>query len=911
MGRTIISAAIALSLLIGYQLAEFPIEQASHQSEEASPDGRAEFEHARLVDPATGEIPKNIRMRELAFASSIGMNNAAREGELEMEFTQVGPYNVGGRTRAFAIDNSDSDVYFAGGVSGGVWKSIDAGASWIRVTAPEDHAAVSCISQDPRAGKSNIWYYGSGEVSGNSASKSFSAYYRGSGIYKSTDDGDTWTLLEETAALIHKASDWDAVFRVLVDPVRADSDIVMAAMSEGIMRSNDGGDTWNTTLFANDAGFTDIQVTTSGTYYAAISSDGGSNRGFWRSTDGLNWTNITPAGFPNTHGRTLMAIYPGDQTKVYFFSATTGSGTEGNSLWKYRYLSGDGTGTGAIWSDRSAGLPDRQESRHRLNLNNGYCQALGVKPDDEDMVYVGGTNLFRSSDGFQDTLNTDHIGGYRIQWDSNFTYRSGVHYPDQQTITFDPNDPDLMISTSDGGLHRTYNCGDSGFVWESMSNGYVVSQFYGIAIDRATAGSEEIMGGLQDRGTFWTNDTDPSEPWTSVRGADGAWCWIEDGGGHQYSSTQYANVRRASINAQGELDDWVKLIPNYMYDGNYPFLFVHPFTLDPLDNDIMYLPRYNTDQNVHEIWRNDDLPAADNEDLSSWWKIASGTGIVTTITASEKDQGTIYYGTSQGHIYRLTDAHTGGNQTPELISAGITSGSYTTCISIDPYDSDRIMAVFSNYNVISLWLSEDAGENWEAIEGNLRGNPDPGVPPALYYLGDGPSFRWAEMAMTDSGYVYFIGTSVGLFSTRELDGDSTEWKMEGANTIGNVVVDMLDYREEDQWLVVGTHGNGIYTSNISFAENNDTVQGVGEFSKAGRVELSLFPNPTKDLIAINLDLPIDGKVTVLDQLGRPLDRLTLTSGKAEYNTSHLGAGQYFIKVETEVDVAVSSFMKTN
>ena len=167
------------------------------------------------------------------------------------------------------------------------------------------------------------------------------------------------------------------------------------------------------------------------------------------------------------------------------------------------------------------------------------------------------------------------------------------------------------------------------------------------------------------------------------------------------------------------------------------------------------------------------------------------------------------------------------------------------------------------------------------------------------------------MAMTDSGYVYFIGTSVGLFSTRELDGDSTEWKLEGANTIGNVVVDMLDYREEDQWLVVGTHGNGIYTSNISFAENNDTVQGVGEFSKAGRVELSLFPNPTKDLIAINLDLPIDGKVTVLDQLGRPLDRLTLTSGKAEYNTSHLGAGQYFIKVETEVDVAVSSFMKTN
>jgi hypothetical protein len=905
MGRTLISAAIALSLLVGYQLSELPIDQERIETEVASPDGRAEYEHARLVNPATGQIPKNIRMRELAFASSLGMNNASRGGELEMEFTQIGPYNVGGRTRAFAIDRTDTDTYFAGGVSGGVWKSTDAGASWNRVTASEDHAAVSCISQDPRSGKSNIWYYGSGEVSGNSASKSFSAYYRGSGIYKSTDNGDTWTLLDETATLIHKASDWDAVFRVLVDPVRADSDVVVAAMSEGIMRSNDGGETWKTSLFANDARFTDVQVTTSGTYYAAIGSDGGANRGFWRSTDGLNWTDITPSGLPNTHGRTLMAIYPGDQTRVYFFSVTPGAGNEGNSLWKYRYLSGDGTGTGAIWSDRSAGLPDRQESRYRLNLNNGYCQALGVKPDDEDMVYVGGTNLFRSSDGFQDTLNTDHIGGYRIQWDTNFTYRSGVHYPDQQTITFDPNDPDLMISTSDGGLHRTYNCGDSGFVWESMSNGYVVSQFYGIAIDHGTPGSEEVMGGLQDRGTFWTNDTDPSEPWTSVRGADGAYCWIEDGGGHQYSSTQYANVRRASINAQGELDDWIKVMPEELNNAG-GFLFVHPFTLDPVDNDIMYLPYQG------QIWRNDDLPAADDEDLTSWRHISTSTGLITTIAASEAEQGVVYYGTSQGTIFRLDDAHNSGTQTPQLVSTGITSGSYASCISIDPYDADRVIVAFSNYSVISLWLTEDGGDNWEAIEGNLKGNPDVGVPPSLYYLSDGPSIRWAEMAMTDSGYVYFIGTSVGLFSTRELDGDSTEWKMEGVNTIGNVVVDMLDYREEDQWLVVGTHGNGIYTANVSFApEDNDTIQGIGEFSKADHVDVSLYPNPTTDILSISLDLPLNGNVTVLDQLGRPLDRMKLTNGRGDYNTSRLSAGQYYIKVETEIDVAVSSFIKTN
>ena len=860
----------------------------------SSPDGRAEYEFNRIVDPATGEVPRNIRMRELAYASQLPKFGSGRDSELSVSFTRIGPYNIGGRTRAFAIDHSDPDIYLAGGVSGGMWKSEDAGESWNRVTAPEDHSAVSCVSQDPRTGKENIWYYGSGEVSGNSASKSFSAYYRGSGIYKSIDGGESWDLLPSTSALMHKASDWDAVFRVLVNPVRNDSDVVYAAMSEGIMRSNDGGSTWKNSLPANNATFTDVKMTSSGFLYAAISADGGaSNKGFWRSEDGFDWTEITPDGFPNSFGRSLISIYPGDETRVYFLSVTPGTGTSSNSLWKYRYLSGDGTGTGGIWENRSSGLPIDD-----LNLYNGYCQVLGVKPDDEDMVYVGGTNLFRSSNGFADTNSTDHIGGYRIDWDTNFTYRSGVHYPDQQNIVFHPSNPDIMISTTDGGIHRTENCGDSGFVWESLSNGYVVSQFYGIAIDHGTPGSEEVMGGLQDRGTFWTNDTDPNTLWTSVRGADGAYCWIEDGGGHQYSSTQYARVRRASINAQGELDEWVKLIPDALQDGG-GFLFVHPFTLDPIDNNIMYLPYFG------RVWRNDDLAAADNEDLSPWKQISSGSGTITTIAASPSEQGVVYYGTSNSLIYRLDDAHSSGSVNLELISGGISNGGYASCIAIDPYDADRVIVVYSNYNTVSLWLTEDAGESWEPIEGNLVGTKAANVPPQLFYISDGPSTRWAEIAMTDSGYVYFLGTSVGLFSTRKLAGDSTVWKQEGAETIGNVVVDMLEYRESDQWLVVGTHGNGIYAGSVGFESIPDTTTNIATVLNN---DFDVYPNPSSDVINVRFESNGNREITVLDELGRPVLRKRAAGLMIQLNLESLSTGLYFLKSNMDGKVSVKKII---
>ena len=204
---------------------------------------RLTWQRNRLADPATGEIPKGIRKRELAYAHSL-QKMAKTTGKANQEFNwqALGPYNVGGRTRAFAIDVTNENVMLAGGVSGGMWRSIDAGTTWSKVTKQYQHHSITCIVQDTRVGKTNTWYYGTGEAFGNSASKSFSANYLGNGVYKSTDNGLNWDTLTATVSGTPQKFDiWDHIWRVAVDASVDTADIVYAALEKFVYRSVDGG----------------------------------------------------------------------------------------------------------------------------------------------------------------------------------------------------------------------------------------------------------------------------------------------------------------------------------------------------------------------------------------------------------------------------------------------------------------------------------------------------------------------------------------------------------------------------------------------------------------------------------------------------------------------------------------------
>lgn len=879
---------LLLSIPIGLIIWLSQVNKADEEQDKHTPTGRMEFEINRLADPATGEIPPFIRQKEMKL-----YNKLAAEKHLDksgsQDFAHVGPYNVGGRTRALAIDVSNPNVYFAGAVSGGIWRSVDAGATWTKVSHPSSHAAVSCIAQDTRTGKRNTLYYGSGESIGNSASKSFSAYYRGSGMYKSTDGGLTWNKIASTATQVNKASNWDFIHAIALDASRNDSDIIYAALKRGIFRSNDGGTTWSNVIpTTQDASFSHVMVSSTGIVYASISSNGGNNGGFWRSENGLTWKKITSPSFPITHVRTVFDIAPSNENILYFFSGTPGTGANGASLWKYQYLSGDGSGSGGAWTNLSPNIPDSN-----LNLFNGYCMVVKIKPDDHNVVFMGGNNLYRTLTGFQDTINVHIVGGYSVFGDSTYNTRLGYQHPDQQNMVFHPNDPDFMLASTDGGVHRTLKAADTIIKWTSLNNGYLSSQFYAIGIDHGTDGSSVIIGGLQDQGTYWTKSLNPNTLWKSVRGSDGAYVAVEDGGEVYYISTQYANIRRYILDNNGNNLHNVKVMPPSLPTGSgNSWLFVHPFTLDPVDNNIMYLPYGG------EVWRNDNLVVADSGDLTPWMKIADVSGNVTTIAASEAQQGNLFLGTSNGSIYLIENAHTGGTKIPQLISGNMGSSAYASCIAIDPNDNSKIIAVFSNYNAISIWYTENKGQSWVPIEGNLKGDTDPGVPPSLYYIGNGPSIRWAEIIPTETGNRYFVGTSIGLYSTNLLQGDSTVWMLEGENSIGNVVVDMLDYRQSDHFLAVGTHGNGIFTTNVIPNFLDVKENGKRQLSDA----LSIYPNPASSLtnLVYNLTSAADVNIELFDLKGAKVSdvftgRKESGSHSQRLNTTALNPSVYYVK----------------
>jgi len=869
---------------------------ATVQEETPSPIGRWDYELMRLADPVTGEMPEGIRMRELAFSSTLPKYRGSRDS-VAMTFKSVGPYNLGGRTRAFAIDVTNSNTYIAGAVSGGIWRSTNAGQTWKKVTRPEDHHATSCITQDTRTGKENTWYYSSGEVTGNSASKSFSAYYRGSGVWKSIDSGLTWTLIQSTATEAQKSTDWDEVHAISIDPLALDSDVVLAATKKGIMRSADGGDSWEVSLGSNGtADYTYVTVSSTGVYYAAISSNVTATAGMYRSPDGINWTKISPNGFVGNHSRTLISIAPSNEDVVYFFSEAPGVGENGSAFYKYEYLSGDGSGTGGDWTNRTSGLASAS-----FNPYGGYCQVLKVKPDDENMVFLGGTSLYRSKNAFADTFQVTRIGGYSIDGREEWGYFNGggEHYPDQQNLFFDPQDPDVLVSTTDGGVHRANDCTLDTMYWDNLNNGYISSQFYGIAIDQATAGSHTIIGGLQDRGTWWSNDADDMNDWTHIRGADGAYCDVEDGGGHFYLSTQYANIQRRVIDQNAQTVDNENIMPKQLGRGSgNGWLFVHPFTLDRVNNDVMYLPNYGS------IWRNLNITSPDSTTLfSSWKQICDVGGRITAVSASESHQGVVYFGTSNSRIYRLDSAHLNQSVAPIPASDSISNGGYASNIAIDPNDPLKAIAVFSNYNCKSLWYTTDGGADWESIEGNLKGESEPGVPASLSHISDGPSIRWAEIVPTEGGNIYFIGTSIGLFSTQELNGDSTVWVQQGVETIGNVVVDMLFYRESDGWLVVGTHGNGIYTANIEYF-----VIGQEELSfEQSTLDFDVYPNPASDQVHIRVNETGSYGVELYDQMGRMVYKTQLADKRQHYNVLSSFRplpGTYYLRLSNGSDVAM-------
>ncbi|MBT5990853.1 MAG: hypothetical protein HOG71_08350, partial [Bacteroidetes bacterium] len=385
---------------------------------------RVSWELNRLIDPSTGKIPANMTFREMKFAEQLPKNYGIGTYRGDV-WVNRGPFNIGGRTRAAALDIENENILFAGGVSGGLWRSIDAGSSWSKITPSNQFLSISSLAQDKRIGKTNTWYYGTGEAYGNSASGS-GAYFYGNGVYKSIDKGLTWTQLESTVSNNTTDFDpWDITWRIQTDQSNDTQDVVYVAALRRLYKSIDGGQNWNLELGgASGSYFTDVAVSSTGVVYATMSSDG-NQKGIWRSEDCSNWVNILPLDtFPAEYERIVLEIDPNNENVVYFLAHTPGFGKlslnyrgneDWNSLWKYRYIRGNGADSNAIWENLSENIPSTgTASFDNFNAQGSYNLVVRVKPDDSNMVFIAGTNIYRSSDAFTTSNHTVQLGGYGV-----------------------------------------------------------------------------------------------------------------------------------------------------------------------------------------------------------------------------------------------------------------------------------------------------------------------------------------------------------------------------------------------------------------------------------------------------------------------------------------------------------------
>ncbi|OFY49606.1 MAG: hypothetical protein A2W85_06995 [Bacteroidetes bacterium GWF2_41_31] len=887
----------------------------------------AEVEYLKTRDPNTNAVPASIRAKELSFAATLPeKKNAGRS----QDWIHRGPVNMGGRMLCVAFDVDDENHLLAGSASGGMWQSADKGLSWEKVTPANGEQSATCIAQDTRPGKTNTWYYGTGEIL-NTTERNVSTNVRtigvGNGIFKSNDHGTSWQPL--TSTLGGNQGELEEVFqgiwRIVTDPASADKDIVYAACYGAIMRSINGGESWDITLgdLTNKSFATDIAITSQGVLYAALSSYSTSimrpqKAGIWRSEDGIIWTEITPEGIPDVTRVMKLALAPSNENVLYLMTEKpsavnvpySGIFNSDNTFWKYTYSETNGSG---IWEDRTEnmfghGKGDFLSYPNALISYGGYTFVLGVKPDDENVVFMGGMSLFRSDNGFADSLQTTWMGGDPFDMDS-------IHmlHPDQHGLAFLPSNPNVYYAACDGGIVFTEDCMADPVFWIRRNTNLITSQFYSVTIDRAGEGDDWVLGGLQDNNWYYSVTDDPGQWWFSVDlYYDGFSCKLADY--HEYAivAAYSGNIWTTLFDEDMHTKDIFYQTPdtllsfyNPIIGSNPAFPFYCNFALDPNNNSTFYLPTINS------IWRKEDMKAAasDTSLRNVGWARLNNINLsesveISAISLSTNPANTLFYGTNNGHVYKMVNAQTGDPVPVEITGDDFPLNAYVACIDVDPADANKLFTVFSNYGVKSVYYSEDGGTNWTHVSGNLEEYPDG--------TGAGPSLRWVKTLNYEGSTVYFAGTSVGIYSTTFLRGDTTLWEHEGPQNMGSIMVDMIDARESDGFVAVATQGNGIYSTNYIPASS------VGESQDNQVVKLSNFPNPFQNQTTIQYQLAHAGEVNLamMDMNGRMIR--PLFSGQKQKGNHSLGLtsdglspGMYLVQLKLDHSVYIHKIVIGN
>jgi hypothetical protein len=588
-GTGIAAAGLVVLTAFGFQKESKSLYKPSGEIEinlgeegEENASGAIQWRLNRLKNVNTGVVEyADLLAAQIAAKNSI---QSARQSQpvstASVAWNELGPDNVGGRTRALLIDQNNSNHMIAGGVGGGLWESFDGANNWQRVAGffnvPGVNINICCIAQGP----DGTIYAGTGETSFYFDFGTGAGGFPGDGIYKSSDGGVTWSQIPATAPTIQgdPSQVWAAVNRIAVDPTNALH--IYAATNRGLKITTDGGATWTSPTSMANLTSTDVEVASGGRVMATYG-----HRPYLSTDYGATWTAVGAStnGFSaTTPARTELAIAPSDPNYVYAFCA--GSSSTGNQMLGV-WVSIDG---GSSWT-QVCGAGNAQFDP--FNQSQGvYDNIVSVDPTNPQRAVFAGVECWEWT-----MITTNPPAG---QWN-----RISLEFPDspfnpyyvhsdKHAIVWHPTQTGTFYIGCDGGVFRTtnYHTNSNPPMWTAMNSGYNVMQCYSIAFDHENLDRSIAVAGTQDNGTqFIDHQGNTMMSATEIQGGDGAQCEMSflntDG---IFTSTYYGEVHRSSnYGSTGSqfYDTRITGLANY---GNAGFAnFVTPIRLWESVNDVL------------------------------------------------------------------------------------------------------------------------------------------------------------------------------------------------------------------------------------------------------------------------------------------------------------------------------------
>lgn len=779
-----------------------------------------------------------------ALANGEQQANAMASASTSLSWQEVGPDTlnngwdfpepVSGRLLAVAFDPQNSQIIYMGSAQGGIWKSTDGGSHWQPLTDFMPSLAINSIAIDAK--NPNIIFAGTGEDNLSCDS------YQGMGILRSTDGGQTWTVLGQSLFA------GTGIGNILLDPRfegnassehliigagfagRSNSSTESCDDSQpagqvppyGVFLSNDGGQTFTESLsvgsfadFPFELGTSDMVMspTNPNVIYAAEQIEG-----IFESTDaGHTWTNLnTPkSGMPAPESgfdRIQLAISQSDPSVLY--SAYSNVVFLGTHMQAFRTTNG-----GTSWTSLKS-VPD---------VCDGQCwydMPITVSPTDPNTVFIGGNanysyvftlfgfptgpkdctsikalsnlpadcnaTVVKSSDGGK-TWQDISLGDVATSGpNTGFPVGQYTLHPDDHAIVFDPNNPNVMYTGNDGGLFVTT---DGGHSWNNLNRGLGTLQFQSVSV----SSNGQIFGGTQDNGTEkFTPQTGTT--WTSVDGGDGGLAQVDPSNPNTIYHT-YAGVSLARSDDDGQT--WNEI--------DFPFLsdagsFYPPFAVAPSKSSTLYFGTYR-------VWRSDDKGgtgaasdwSAVSPDLTGGLGNGCNFSCITFVAVSPVNPNVVVIGTGGGLLWESTNADSASPTWTEIDNAH-TPSRFVTQVVFAPNSADTAYVTYSGFN-------EDdprAGGHLFRISGISSGTP-------TFTEIDGQNGNNSQHALpdlpTNSVLVdpldpsqLFVGADFGVYVSP--NGGNTWFLVNSA--LPHSEVYMLAFDATTNSVVAATHGRGMW-----------------------------------------------------------------------------------------------------